>query len=308
MAVTGGAFAQSVMTGEVAFGFRSETAANSTLSGMGVGAADITFTATEQIEGLGKVVAAMNLDGSSGYGSGATAGDVTIAFTLTNGVTLKGGSVEGASYLGSGLAAAGSDYDLNMSGKILSARTDNDFVSVSIPLMDGVKVSYSHTEADVVKTTGSALALGTTTQAYDTAGLTYSSGALAADVYVRTYNNQVASTLTSAQYKSRGSVSYDLGVAKIGAGIDTTNYTYGNTNTQSAFGINIPMGALSVGGQLSSVVTSGGTSNYSRSGVMVGGKYDFSKRTYAVAQYYNYDAGSTVSNTSGYRFVVYNTF
>ena len=103
-------------------------------------------------------------------------------------------------------------------------------------------------------------------------------------------------------------MSYDLGVAKIGAGIDTTNYTYGNTNTQSAFGINIPMGALSVGGQLSSVVTSGGTSNYSRSGVMVGGKYDFSKRTYAVAQYYNYDAGSTVSNTSGYRFVVYNTF
>ena len=71
------------------------------------------------------------------------------------------------------------------------------------------------------------------------------------------------------------------------------------------------MGALSIGGQLAAVVTSGNSasaSNYNRSGAMLGGKCAFSKRTYAVGQYFSYDAGSTVSNTSGYRFVLYNTF
>lgn len=308
VAVTGGAFAQAVLTGEVAYKFSSETAANSTLSGFGIGAADITIATTEDIPDVGKVSASMNLDGSSGRSSGATAGDVTLGLALTNGLTIKMGSTQGGSYLGSGLASAGADYDANLSGKVFSGRTNNDFISISASLMEGMKISYAHAEADVVAGTGSASALGTTTQAYDTLGLTYASGNLAADVYARTYNNQVASTLTSAQYKSRGSVSYDLGVAKIGAGIDTTNYTYGNTNTQSGFGVNIPMGRLSVGGQVASVVTSGGTSNYSRSGVIAGGKYKFSDRTYAVAQYYSYDAGSTVSNTSGYLFILYNTF
>jgi len=308
VAAAGGAFAQSTLTGEVAYGFFSETAANSTLSGWGTEAADFTIATTEDVPELGKVTASMSLDGSGGRGANSTVNDIKLGLAMTNGLAITTGSVKGGSYLGQGLASAGAAYELNMSGKTLSSRTSNDFIAVAMTVMPGTKLSYTHTEADVVIGTGSASASGTTTQAYDTLSLSYTAGALAADVGVRTYNNQVASSLTSAQQKSRGSVSFDMGVAKIGAGVDSTNYTYGNTDTQSAFGINIPMGSLSIGGQVASRVTSGGTSNYSRSGTLVGGMYSFSARTYAVAQYYSYDAGSTVSNTSGYIFCLYNTF
>jgi len=308
VAATGGVLAQSTLTGEVAYGFSSETAANSTLSGWGTEAADFTIATTEDVPELGKVTASMSLDGSGGRGANSTVNDIKLGLAMTNGLAITTGSVKGGSYLGQGLASAGAAYELNMSGKTLSARTSNDFIAVAMTVMPGTKLSYTHTEADVAIGTGSASASGTTTQAYDTLSLSYTAGALAVDVGLRTYNNQVASSLTSAQQKSRGSVSFDMGVAKIGAGVDSTNYTYGNTDTQSAFGINIPMGSLSIGGQVASRVTSGGTSNYSRSGTLVGGMYSFSARTYAVAQYYSYDAGSTVSNTSGYIFCLYNTF
>jgi hypothetical protein len=308
VAAAGGAFAQSTMTGELAYGFSSETAANSTLSGFGLEAADITISTTEDIEGVGKVAASMNFDASGGKGSNATTGDAILALTLTNGMKITGGSTKGSSYLAQGLASAGAAYELNMSGKILGSRTSNDFVSVSMPLMEGIKLTYTHTEADVTIGTGSASALNTSTQAYDTVSIDYAAGALAANVQARTYNQQIASSTSSAQSRSRAAASYDLGVAKIGAGVENTNYTYGNTKSDSAFGITIPMGALSIGGQVASTTTSGGTSNYSRSGAIVGGMYSLSKRTYAVAQYYSYDAGSTVSNTSGYIFTLYNTF
>jgi hypothetical protein len=311
VAVTGGAFAQATLTGEVAYGFASTTAANSTLSGFGLEAADFTIATAEDIEGVGKVAASINLDASGGRSSSATTGDVTISLTLANGLKIAGGSTQGASYLGQGLASAGAAYEWNMSGKILGSRTTNDYISFSMPLMEGTKVTYTHTEADVAIGTGSASALNTTTQAYDTISLDYTAGALAANVQARTYNQQVASSTSSASSRSRAAASYDLGVAKIGAGVENTNYMYGNSKSDSAFGLTIPMGAANIGGQFVSTSTSGNataSSNYTRTGAIFGGTYSLSKRTYAVAQYYSYDAGSTVSNTSGYIFALYNTF
>ena len=311
VAVTGGAFAQSVMTGSVGFKFQSETAANSTLSGWGVADGAITIKSTDDVEGLGKFDSSIGLAADSGNGSNMTAGNLSVSLTMASGVKLTGSSTYGGSYLGSGLAAAGSDYDMNMSGRIFSTRSSNDAISISVPVMDGLKLGYTHQEADAVAGTGSASALNTQTQAHDTVTFNYAAGSLAADVGLRTYNNQISSTTTSASSMSRGSVSYDLGAAKIGFGMTSVNYTYGNTNVQSGLGINIPMGKLSIGGQLATVSTSGNAaaaSNYTRSGTMVGGMYSFSKRSYATAQYYSFDAGSTVSNTSGYRMTVYNTF
>jgi hypothetical protein len=310
VAAAGGAFAQSTLTGELSYGFSSETAANSTLSGFGLEAADITIATTEDIEGLGKVAAAMNFDASGGRGSNATVNDVTLSLTMTSGMKITGGSTLGGNYLSQGLASAGSAYELNMSNKIFSKRTANDFVSVSMPLMEGTKLTYTRNEGagDVTIGSGSASALGTSTQSNDTISLDYAAGALAVNVQARNYNQQIASSTSSAQTRSRAAASYDLGVAKIGAGVENTNYTYGNTKSDSVFGLTIPMGAANIGGQVVSSVTSGGTSNYSRSGALFGGTYNLSKRTYAVAQYYSYDAGSTVSNTSGYILALYNTF
>jgi len=312
VAITGGAFAQSVMTGVVGWRFGSNTVANSTTSGMGVADGSVTVSSTDDVEGVGKFASSINLAADSGSGTSMTAGNLSLSLTMASGVKITAGSTLGSSYLGSGLASAGSDYDFNLSGSgIISTRTRNDSLSISVPVMEGMSFGITHTEADVTADTGSASALGTTTQAYDTVTLAYKAGSFAADAGLRTYNNTIASSTTSASGQSRGSISYDLGVAKLGFGVASTNYTYGNSNVQSALGINIPFGKLSIGGQVATIATSGNATvanNYTRSGSHVGGKYDFSKRTYATAQYYSWDAGSTVSNTSGYRVTVYNSF
>jgi len=310
VAATGGAFAQSVLTGEIAYGFSSTNANNVTTSGFGLDAADITFAASEEVEGLGKLSVSLNIDSHAGRATGMTTGDHSMTLTTAGGLKVVAGSVQGASYLGQGIASAGTSYDDNLSGKNISARTNNDVVSASMPLTDTLSLSVSHTEADVALGTGSALAVGATTQRYNTASLTFKAGQLSADGGYRSYDNQIAQGTTSANTQSRASVGYDLGVAKIGAGMTTTTYMYGNTSTQSLLGVNVPLGAAKVGAQYGQNVTSGNatsTSNYTRTGLQLGGQYDFSKRTYLVAHWNSYDAGNSI-NTTGYYFALYNTF
>jgi hypothetical protein len=310
VAVTGGAFAQSVLTGEIAYGFSSVNANNVTTSGFGLDAADVTFATSEDVEGLGKLSVSLNWDGSGGRNASLTAGDQSVTLVTAGGMTLFAGSVKGASYLGQGIASAGSSYDDNLSGKNISSRTSNDVLSAKMTLTDTLTLSVSHTEADVALGTGSALAVGATTQRYNTASLTFKAGQLSADGGYRSYDNQIANSTSSANTQSRASVGYDLGVAKIGAGMTTTTYMYGNTSTQSLLGVNVPLGALKVGGQYGQNVTSGNatsTSNYTRTGMILGSQYDFSKRTYLVGHWYSYDAGNSI-NTTGYYFALYNTF
>jgi hypothetical protein len=311
VAVTGGAFAQATLTGDVAYGFTSSTAANSTTSGFGLEAADLYFNTSEAIEGVGTVAANINIYAAeSGRGSGVQTGDVVLSLTTASGVKLSGGSTQGASYLSQGVASAGTGYEWNLSGKITASRTNNDFVAISAPLMEGTKVTYNHTEADVSIGTGSAAALNAATQSYDTLSLDYTAGPLAVNVQARTYNGVVASSETYKQSRSRFAASYDMGVAKIGAGVEATNFSYGNTQSDTAMSISIPLGALNIGGQIAQKATSGSatsSSNYTRTGSIFGGTYNLSKRTYVVGQMWSFDAGNT-TNTTGYGLAVYNTF
>ena len=311
VAATGGAFAQATLTGDVAYGFTSSTAANSTVSGFGLEAADLYFNISEDIEGVGKFAANINIDAAeSGRGSGVQSGDIQMSLTTASGIKLSGGSTQGASYLSQGVASAGTAYEWNLSGKITAARTNNDFVAVSAPLMEGVKAGYTHTEADVSIGTGSAAALGAATQSYDTFSLDYAAGPLAVNVQARTYNGVVAASETYKQSRSRFAAAYDLGVAKIGAGVEATNFSYGNTQSDTAISISIPLGNLNIGGQIAQKATSGSatsSSNYTRTGSIFGGTYNLSKRTYVVGQVWSFDAGNT-TNTTGYGLAVYNTF
>jgi len=310
VAVTGGAFAQSVLTGDIAYGFSSVNANNVTTSGFGLDAADIYFAASEEIEGLGKLSVALAYGSETGRSTSVYAGDQTMTLVTTSGMKVVVGSVYGASYLGAGIASGGSRFDDDLSGKNLSARTTNDNLSVSMPLTDTLSLSVAHTEAGVAIGGGSALAVGATTQRYNTASLTFKAGQLSADGGYRSYDNQIALSTASVNTLSRASVGYDLGVAKIGAGMQTATYMYGNTSTQSLLGFSVPLGAAKVGAQYGQNVTSGNatsTSNYTRTGLQLGGQYDFSKRTYLVAHWNSYDAGNSI-NTTGYYFALYNTF
>ena len=314
VAVTGGAFAQSVLSGDLAFGFSSATADQVTTSGMGLEWADIYINATESIEGFGKLDVSFGLASDGGKGAGVTAGDHSMTLTMASGVKIKAESSTGSSYIAQGLASAGSAYEINLSSKLISARSVNEAISVTVPLGGGVSIVVAHAEADNDIGIGSgssyAASASQALQATKTVSLKYAAGALSVDLGYRTYDSQTSSSESSGNTKNRASFSYDMGVAKIGAGVDQTSYTYGNTKTTSGVGINIPLGAVSIGGQFATVATSGysdSADNYTRNGSIFGAKYDLSKRTFLVGQYYSYDAGNT-TNSSGYFVGLFNSF
>ncbi len=303
--------AQAVMTGYVAFGYESATtSANATTSGMGVDDAEINFAIAEDIEGVGKLSAGLGFI-SGGRGDTATGRDTTIKLTTASGTAVTMGTTKGASYLTGGVAAVGTNYNWDLSGKLFSSRTTTDAISVKIPLMEGVSVSVAHSEAGTGYATGSGAAGNGTEQRYNTASLGYAAGALVVDAGYRSYDNTTASSTTSSNTRNRASASYDLGVAKLGAGYESTQYMYGNSKTDSLLGVNVPLGgALSLGTQFAQVSTSGNASaasNYNRNGYLLGMNYNLSKQTYVAAHYYSYDGGTTV-NPSGYGVFLYKGF
>jgi hypothetical protein len=312
VAATGGAMAQSVMTGYISFGYSSTTSsANATAGGMGMDDAEINFAISENIEGLGKLAATMGFT-NGGRGDTATGNDSTIKLTTASGTAITMGTTKGASYLTGGVAAVGTNYNWDLSGKLFSSRSINDAVSVKIPLMEGVSVSVAHAEAAVSSYwTGTGAAGNGTEQRYNTASLDYASGALAVNAGYRAYDNTTASSTSSANTRNRAAASYDLGVAKVGVGYESTQYMYGNSKTDSLLGVNVPVGgALSLGVQFAQVSTSGNatsSSNYNRNGYLLGANYNLSKQTYLAAHYYSYDAGTTV-NPTGYGMFLYKGF
>jgi len=303
--------AQAVMTGYVAFGYSSDTSdANATTSGMGVDDAEINFAIAEDIGGVGKLSAGLGFI-SGGRGDAATGRDTTIKLTTASGTAVTMGTTKGASYLTGGVAAVGTNYNWDLSGKLFSDRTTTDAVSVKIPLMEGVSVSVAHSEAGTGYATGSGAAGNGTEQRYNTASLDYAAGALAVNAGYRAYDNTIASDAASSNTRNRASASYDLGIAKIGAGYESTQYMYGNSKTDSLLGVNLPVGgALSLGVQFAQQSTSGNASsasNYNRNGYLLGMNYTLSKQTYLAAHYYSYDGGTTV-NPSGYGVFLYKGF
>jgi len=311
VAATGGAMAQAVMTGYIAFGYSSDTtSANATTSGMGMDDAEINFAIAEDIEGVGKLSATMGFT-NGGKNNGAVGNDATIKLTTASGTAATMGTTKGASYLTGGVAAVGTNYNWDLSGKLFSSRTINDAVSVKIPVAEGVSISIAHAEAAVSSYwTGTGAAGNGTEQRYNTASLDYAAGALAVNAGYRSYDNTTASSTSSANTRNRAAASYDLGVAKVGLGYESTQYMYGNSKTDSLLGVNVPMGALSLGVQFAQVSTSGNassSSNYNRNGYLLGANYNLSKQTYLAAHYYNYDGGTTV-NPNGYGLFLYKGF
>ena len=312
VAVTTGAFAQATMTGAVGVGYSSTiSTANALASGMGVDDASANFAISEAIEGFGKLSAKFGVyAGASGEASSGN--DMAITITNASGISYKVDSSKGASYLTQGVASAGTAYQWNLSGKLFSARSVKETVSVGIPLAEGLALSLAHTEGSNA-TTGygvGAGAAGTTAQRENTASLNYAAGALVVNAGFRSFDSQTVNSSSTSASRTRGAASYDLGVAKVGAGFEQTIYTFGNKLTDTLVGVNVPAGALNIGAQIASrsaTDNSSSSSNYDRAGYLLVANYALSKRTYVVANYYSYDGGTTI-NGSGYGLFLYNSF
>jgi len=312
VAATGGAFAQATMTGGVGFSwYQSVTSAGATASGFGAGTNYLDFAISEDLDGGMKLSAAVGIDLGleSAYATGSR--DISLALSTASMGKFTFKNSKGADYLAGGIAAVGSGYEMDNSGGAGTAgafgtRAVNDSISWSMPLTKELTISATYQEPTTDSGYGAG-ASGTTANTGDyqrsnTYSLTYKSGPLVADFGYRTFDLANAQT-TNSSTRNRGSASYDLGVAKLGAGWSQTTATYGNTTTDTLIGFAVPMGQLTLSGQMANRALAGNklsTADVNYSGRVLTAVYSLSKRTDLFAAYKTWDAvyGSTSSPSS----------
>jgi len=277
VAVAGVASAQVTITGKVGAGYSSTTtngatpAAEVTTKGMLMTNSDITFSATEDLGAGMSVKATVGIDGvnsnntiTGNNGSLALSGDFGTA-TFTAGEESCNGVVG---------SAAGVDLEDIGIGLACAAST-SDSLSFALPAMNGLTIKVMTLEGAAGAGNNSA---PTTNYLY----LDYASGPLTAGVnFTNIYQKST---------RTRTNVKYDLGMAKLGFGYSTGGVYPGETNNQTVFGAQFPMGAmtLSVG---TATVSTGTAAKKSATGLGI--DYSMSKRTGVEARYTTGNSNAT---------------
>ena len=153
--------------------------------------------------------------------------------------------------------------------------------------------------------------------------LTYVNGPLIAGVNYLSYDNRTSTAVADGVSQKdvvRGQLSYDLGVAKLGAGYSVGTQVAGNTISDALVAVSVPMGALTLGanygmrttkdvpavftgfysGQLAAGYGAGslptGSLDGTRSGYSLAANYALSKRTSVSLTYVNWLAFSDAAN------------
>ena len=297
------------MTGTVRYAYAQKTlSSGATTGGMGLEKAAIDFAISEDIEGLGKV--------SGGFGIAATGSDVAAAgrdafikLDMGSMGSIKMDNVYSYSWLG-GVASPGSvaycsftSGDCTSGVGMFSTYGYQDDLIYSLKLSDSLSISVSHTEPSTGVGGGGAAGTqyiysgGTgSSQRYNTYSGTFQSGALTIAGGYRTYDGAAQSTKDS-NFRHRAAASYDMGVAKVGAGYETTQNTYGATTTDTVIGLSAPLGALTVSAQYGQRAIAGSTADSSYAGNIYAASYALSKRTSVDGTYISNQSSGT-SNPS----------
>jgi Gram-negative porin len=314
LTVSGASFAQSSVTisGGVAYGYRSTTttadavaAGTANTTGIGApGAAAVAAKDAVKDAGFGMDTAAIKLTVTEDLGGGLKATGVISAAGLARGNTVAGedmsltlaggfGSImAGQIEIGSGirgLAQAGAPVN-NMEGEVLGAAVNSDIVKYTAPAINGFTFSGSLTEGVGL---GAGLTdAGVSSSRAVTVGVAYANGPLSAAVDTSTWSNS-----TAADSRYRLSANYNLGVATVGAGYDSTKApTTGAKTNYTMMGVSMPLGAVTVGAVYTKKDTAATAGN--QTGTSFGASYALSKRTSLSANYssWEYKEGSSVKN------------
>lgn len=282
VAATGGAMAQAVLTGEIAYGYSSTTSgAGATTSGGGMDTSQLVFTATEDLGSGNSITASMATDGTAGRTGSMGMDDQSITLKMS-GISIVAGSTKPGDWL-TGTSGGATWYGLD--GAILSSRGKNEKIGVSIPVMEGVSLSVTQYSPDSVTSEGSGNG-GSTAQFNTTYNLKYATGALTVQAGYKGYTNNYG-TDSYTNNLSRVGGNYDLGVAKIGAAWDSTNYGGTGTRSRAMFSASAPLGPMSLNMEWasSSVTSSTLATAGTRTGYMLGAQYNLSKRTYTILNF-----------------------
>ena len=314
IAVSGTAFAQSTvnLTGKFGAAYTSnKSAAGAKTSGFGVTDGDVVFTAVEDLGGGMKASASIALK-ARGRDSAVTATSTSTSTSTTTGVagatttttTSTTTSVAGAasntvggrdasvSLMGGfgtvtlgaieagngiiGLASAGAPVIGQDNGVTLDGAANVDLFAYTTPaLIPGLTAKVLL--IDSIGNPGTAGAQSAAaTQDATLIGVNYGAGALvvAADY---TAFGQNAAAATGTDSRTRISASYDLGVAKLGAGFQSKESFAGVKDTQYMLGVTAPMGPVLLGATYA--VRNNDVAAVDAKGFELGAGYSFSKRT-----------------------------
>ena len=283
------------MTGSLGFGYTQTALAAASggtgaiTSGFGNDDSSLYFGVSEELDG------GLKISGSLGVGTGVSGAATTgkdVYVKLSGGFgEVQIGSVRGASYLSGGVAGVGAAYNSGLNGTVLPGRSVRDQISWSFPVANGLKASVNAEEDDT------AIGAGTAgdAQRRTTYSLTYAAGALTVTGGYRSYDAQGTGT-SETLYASRttAAASYDMGVAKLGFGVENYTAPYGNTRNNTLVGLNVPLGALSIGAQLATNTTAGSATaanNQTLNAALLAASYSLSKRTTLIAEYVQSDVG-----------------
>ena len=298
IAAVGTASAQVALTGTFGWGYSAYSINGADKSGGGIDTSSVSFTANEDLGGGMAIKASMAINLGQ-YAGTTSADDQSLTLTTPVGalslLTYKPGNwVTGAS-------GGGTWYGLD--DLVLAARAQRDGYAFSVPLMDGLTATVAFTEP--AKSTGEGVGnAGQSGQGIYNVGAKYATGPVVLQAAYLSLSNPGTSDSTKDSVVRLGGT-YDLGVAKVGAAVESAKLSGGGTNVETAYGLSAPLAAnLSIAGIYASTNLTSSAAAYAgvagtRNGYAVQAKYSLSKTTYILGNYGAY-TGTTTTNASDF--------
>lgn len=283
VAATGAAFAQSSVTlsGKLRFAYEGTSsntgAVKTTANGLKVTDGNFTLTATEDLGAGMKMTAVMDVK-SRGRDTAIEGRDAYLKLDGGFGSVMIGSIEAGNGIIG--LGGAGAPV-YGMDGPVIAAASNVDILKYTTPAMGGFTFSVNTTDATAT------LGQESTYTKQDSVGaaLNYAAGPIAAAVDYTDYGaNSAPAPLADNRWRLSGS--YDLGVAKIGAGYERKELVGGVTSKDTILGVKVPVGAVTLGFNYATNKTDG---QVRVKGYDLGAQYDLSKRTYVAFHYESVD-------------------
>jgi hypothetical protein len=294
LAASGASFAQVAITGSVAMGYASGTASTGAQSsGLGVDTATLNFGASEDLGG------GMKLTANQGFDTvrrGSVIGGDTSMSLATSAYRVGIASVLVGDYIGNGMANVGGSPINGWDGRITSARSHVDTVTVAVPLTSAFTLTFGHAEVSANLGAEAGLGVGATgsaaTQRQTSVTAGYAAGKLAGELMVANWDAQPL----GFKSRVRGAVSYDFGMAKVGGGFDQEALYAGGNRTDAIVSVAVPFGAVTVGANWAQRQYSGTTASDSTfSGASFGVSYALSKTSAVSAQYQNWNQSNATA-------------
>jgi len=278
LAVSSAAMAQSSVTLTGKFGYAytaNKTSANVKSNGFGTTDGDWNIAATEDLGGGLKAGANMALKLRGRGATGVADGRDSTVFISGGFGTLTAGAIEAGNGI-IGRASAGAPTIGQDSNVTLDGAGNVDIVMYTTPaLIPGLTATFMMIDS-IGAPAADGLQVAATTQDATVVGLNYANGPLSVGIDATSFGqNAAANTTTDA--RTRMSVSYDLGVVKVGAGLQTKK-TYANVkDSQTMLGVSMPAGAWTLGATYA--VRNNDVATSDAKGWELGANYAFSKRT-----------------------------